>query len=66
MAHQRLAHPLAEQHAPGDDHPADRSVGGDPEQEAHLGDVAERVDTDGHRVDVHDRNVRPNEFEILG
>ena len=47
VAQQRVAHPLAEQHAAGDDHAAERAVGGLPQQQADVGHVAELVDAHG-------------------
>ena len=59
VAQQRVAHPLAEQHPPADDHPADRAVGGDPQQQPDLGDPPEPVDAHRDGVDVDERHVAP-------
>ena len=48
VAQQGVADALAEQHAAADDHPADRPVGGDAQQQPDLGDPAQPVDA--HRA----------------
>ena len=63
MAHQGVADPLTEQDPAADDHTADRSVGGDPQQHPDLGDATHRVDSHRHGVDVDERHVRADKFQ---
>jgi hypothetical protein len=63
VAEQRISDAFAVQHPSGDDHPADRSVGGDPKEEPDARDVAELVDADGDRVDVDDGDVRSDRVD---
>ena len=65
MAQQRVADPFAEQHTPGDDHPADRAVGSLPQEQADVGDNAHFVDSHGDRVDVDERHVGADVVEQL-
>ena len=66
VAHEGVADPLAEQHAAADDHPADRAVGGDPQQHADLGHPPQAVDADRDGVHVDERDVGPHELQVLG
>ena len=65
MTEQRVAHPLAEHDPPAHDHPADRAVGGDPQQQTDLGHPPQLVDAHRHGVDVDERHVRADQLERL-
>ena len=65
VAHQGVTDALAEQHPAADDHPADGSVGGDPQQHPDLGHPTHVVDAHRHGVDVDERHVRPHELQPL-
>jgi hypothetical protein len=65
MAQQRISDALAVQHPAGDDHAADRAVGGLAEEQPDLGDTPDFVDPNRHRVDVDEGHVGPDHLELL-
>lgn len=66
VAHQSFANSFVEHDAAGYNHATDRPVGSDAQQHPNLGDVSERVNSNRDGIDVHDRHVRPNDFEVFG
>ena len=65
VTHERLADTFAVQHAASHDHPTDRSVGILAQQHPDFFDIAEAVDANGHRIDIHDRHPAPDKFELV-
>jgi hypothetical protein len=65
VAQQCIAHPLAVQHTAGDDHPAERAVGGLPQQHADVGDPTEVVDPYRHGIDVDEGHVGPDVLQLF-